>query len=371
MQTFIIISTVFGILYVMQISWYAYGFKKLKSFQFKQSELNFEDKTYISLIIPFKNEEKHLPKLIESLEEQTLNKQYFKIVFVDDHSADYSVPLIQEYIRRNTNIKLLHQDVNEKGKKHALLKGISETNSELIVTSDADCIHNPMWLETILHYYLEFNPKMIIAPVILTGDSYFQKNQSLEFLSLIGVTAGAAGINRPTMCNGANLVFQRAAFESFSNPFNMTEQSGDDIFLLHNIKKKYPGEIHYLKSEKAVVYTNAEKSFKSFFKQRLRWASKSKSYLDIDTIISSILVLLTNVFIISLFIISFFDKAVFLYFISFFSLKLFVDFILLYLTAHFFKQKYLLHYFPLLNILYPFYISITALSSLFSGKINW
>ncbi len=371
MQTFIIISILFGILYVLQIGLYIYGFFKLKTFNTNKLEINFEDSLYLSVIIPFKNEEKNLSALINNLKNQSLNLIYFEILFINDHSNDKSEQIISELTKGINRFKLISLTSSQKGKKEAIKHGISLAKGELIVTSDADCDHQAGWLQEILYFYLEHNPKMIIAPILMTGSSFFQKNQSLEFLSLTGSTAGATGINHPIMCSGANLAYRKDVFEEFKDAMYSKETSGDDVFLMHTIKRKYPKEILYLKSNKAIVFTKAEKLFHQFFRQRLRWTSKSKSYFDSDTIVSSILVLLINVFVISLIILSFYNETIFYYTILFFSLKLLIDFSLLFLTASFFKQKHLLYYFPFLSLLYPFYIIITAFSGLFVKRIKW
>ena len=371
MQVFIIISILFGILYVLQIGSYIYGFFKLKSFNTSKLERKIEDSLYLSIIIPFKNEKQHLELLFQNLKNQSIKKTHFEVFFINDHSSDNSEQIISELIKNISNFNIISLTESQKGKKEAIRQGISQANGELIVTSDADCLHQPSWLKQILYFYLKHKPKMIIAPVLMTGSSFFQKNQSLEFLSLSGSTVGASGINHPTMCSGANLAYRKDIFVEFKDAMHSKETSGDDVFLMHNIKRKYAKDIHYLKSNKAVVYTEAEKSFNLFFKQRLRWVSKSKSYFDIDTIISSVLVLFINIFMISSFILSFLDHTLFLYFVLLFGLKLFIDFILLYLTADFFKQKHLLYYFPLLSFIYPFYIIITAILGLFTKKIKW
>jgi len=42
--------------------------------------------------------------------------------------------------------------------------------------------------------------------------NWFEKIQSLEFMGLIAIGAGAIANHRPIMCNGANLAFQKDIF---------------------------------------------------------------------------------------------------------------------------------------------------------------
>ncbi|MCD4792310.1 MAG: glycosyltransferase [Bacteroidales bacterium] len=371
MHLFLIIFSIFGIIYFFQISKYIYGFRKLKSYRIIIDNIIFENKKRLSVIIPFKNEEKNLETLIHNLSNQTLKNNLYEIILVNDNSTDNSVKVLEQLLSNKDNFKLIHSDSKPEGKKTALSFGITRAKGDLIVTTDADCTHNKKWLETILNYYNKHKPKMLIAPVLMQGKSFFGNMQSLEFLSLIASTAGSTGIGHPIMCNGANLSYEKKVYEEFKDALNMKEKSGDDIFLLHNIKKKYPKEIHFLKSNDAVVYTKAEKSLKSFFRQRVRWASKSSSYKDSDSIISSIIVLLSNLLLIVLYVLSIFDISFLTTALVLTMLKIIPDLILILLSAGYFKIKKLIAYFPVTMTVYPFYIVITAVAGLFTKKISW
>ena len=64
----------------------------------------------------------------------------------------------------------------------------------------------------------------------------------LEFAGLVGVGAACLARQQPTMCNGANLAYRRAAFEAVGGyADNAHLASGDDEFLLHKIHAAFPG----------------------------------------------------------------------------------------------------------------------------------
>lgn len=371
MYIFLYTSFYLLFLYILLIGLFIIGFVKIKTFVLKEIYSELKSKKYLTVIIPFKNEDDNLKQLIKNLKNQSLNSKYFEVILINDNSSDNSYNIVSEEIKDIKNFKLLNLPNNITGKKNAIIEGIRLSSTNIIVTSDADCIHQKKWLETIFNYYLKFKPKMIIAPVLMTGKSFFQKIQSLEFLSLTASTAGATGINRPIMCSGANLIYEKSAFYEFNDALNNNEISGDDVFLMHKIKKKYPKQIHYLKSNNAVVYTEAEKSIKSFFKQRLRWASKSKSYKDFDTIFSSIIVFFTNLIIVCLLIFSTFKDGLFFYVLLFWGAKTLIDAVILLISGVYFKQKKILFLIPILSLTYPFYISFTAILSFFTKRVSW
>ncbi len=367
MNYFEVISLGIILPYIAVISVFTVGFLRLKTF-FPSDKKPNTNNLKLSVLIPFRNEEKNLPFLFKNLEKQSLGQSFFEIIFIDDFSEDKSAEILKNLIKDKKHFKLISNASNKQGKKHALKAGIQAAESDFIVTTDADCIHPKTWLQTIQDFFYEKKPKLIIAPVIMNGNGFFGNLQALEFLSLISSAAGAAAVKHPIMCNGANLAFQKSIFNEFDDAMNLTEVSGDDVFLLHSFKKKYPDEIKYLKSNDAVVRTNSEPTFKSFLKQRVRWASKSKSYKDIDTIFVSIIVFLTNLLLPISAVLSFFGRHYFLIFSFLFLSKVFTDFILLSVSAYYFKQIKQLIFFPVLSLVYPFYIIFTAIIGLFNNK---
>ncbi len=358
------------VLYILLIIGFGYGFLRIPKFSIKQTA--FKNPEKISVIIPFKNEEKHLKRVFLSLKKQTLNKAFYEIVFVDDHSSDASNSLLSKLTENESQFRLLALPPERSGKKQALETGIANAANNLLVMSDADCYHSEKWLETIFCYYNAHKAKIIIAPVLFTGsENFFANIQKLEFLSLAASTAGAAGIGHSIMNNGANTIFEKPVFYEFSDAMNKAELSGDDVFLLHSIKKKYPHSVHYLKSKEAVVYTDASSSLHAFLKQRIRWASKSKSYTDLDAVFVSLLVFSINFLLLVLLSASLLNSRFLSLLFIVFAGKAFTDIAFLAITASFFKQlKYLL-YFPLLSLLYPFYIVYTAISGLVRANIQW
>ncbi len=357
------------LLYFAIISGFIIGFLRLKTFV--PEKKNTVKDLKLSVLIPFKNEEKNLPIIFENLKKQTLNQEFFEVLFIDDRSTDRSVFLLKDLIKNTANFKLISTGENKSGKKDALKAGIEYSNNKLIVLTDADCFHSENRLETIYFYYLEYKPKMIIAPVLMTGMSFFQKLQAVEFLSLTASTAGAAGINHPIMCNGANSAFEKAVFYEFKDALHTNEISGDDVFLLHNIKKKYPKGIHYLKSNDATVFTEAETSLQSFIRQRLRWTSKSKSYRDFDTVFVSVIVFLTNILLSGALVSLFFKPDAYVFVISLFLIKTIPDFILILTAGNFFKQKKTLISLLILSVIYPFYVVFIGFSGIFTKNIKW
>jgi cellulose synthase/poly-beta-1,6-N-acetylglucosamine synthase-like glycosyltransferase len=339
------------------------GWWKLKVYKSKSLEYN----TKVTILVAVRNEAENIGMLIKSLSSQNYPANLFEVIFIDDHSTDETVDLVNNQIRDLSNFKLLSlQDGQLYGKKAAITQGISTSIGELILITDADCVADILWVSTLVSFYEKYSPHLILGPVCMINDgSLFGKFQSLEFSSLISSAVGSCNAGFPLMANGANMAFTREAFDT-CNGFagNFAYPSGDDMFLLMKIKKQYgAGAIRFLRSAAAIVNTPATLGFKEFIQQRLRWVSKSSGYTDPLLIASSLIVFLANVLIVVLAFLAFMSPGYILPFVIVYFFKFIVDFPLMFSFNKFQKSGKLLFLFPFsefLNAVYTLFIGIAG-----------
>ncbi|QSE97177.1 glycosyltransferase [Fulvivirga lutea] len=256
-------------------------------------QLNKGQELRVSVIVPFRNEANNLLSLIESLNQLNYNRSFLEIILVDDHSNDRPDlgELPQEY-------KVLSLPVDMQGKKAALNFGINNSAGEIIVTTDADCIVQPEWINCIVSQFQKHQIQLVFGGVAFTNsETIFSRLQQIEFAPVIGVGAASNNIGAPIMCNGANLAFRKSAFEKVNGyEGNFHVASGDDEYLIHKISKVYNRSIVYIKSKEAVVRTQAPPTFTEFVSQRIRWASKWNSNKSFYKSSLAILVVLSSIF---------------------------------------------------------------------------
>ena len=315
---------------------------------------------FLSVVIACRNEEKNLPVLLRHLSEQDYNPDLFEILLIDDNSND-STSAIALGFEGIKNLVVLQN--SERGKKSAIRHGISVSKGSLIVTTDADCRMGKSWLKTIASFFEENKPEMIILPVEMEGGiGFFQRFQELEFLSLQGITAGTAFQGRPVMCNGANLAFTKEIYNRYSGNLHDELISGDDVFLLHEIKNDPGNKIMWLESAEARVYTNTSETISAFFRQRARWISKAGAYKDTFTRVLGVVTFVTILFQISLLAAAIFSPALLLVFLAASLIKSTVDYLIVMNTATRYCKRQLIKWFPLSGVIYPFYILLVVIS---------
>lgn len=310
--------------------------------------------SFVSVIVACRNEEQNLPALLNNISLQDYKRDMFEVIIVDDNSNDRTYEIASEF-KTIKNLKVLRN--KGRGKKPAIRTGVEASSGNLIITADADCSVGNSWLKTIIPFYTENKPDMVICPVDLQGGrSFFHRFQELEFLSLQGVTAGTAAAGNPVMCNGANLAFTKEVFNKHFDNLHDELPTGDDVFLLHSIKKETENKIMWLESADAIATSRTSETLSAFLRQRARWISKAGSYSDRFTQVLAIVTFVTILLEWFLLIAGIFNPVFFLVLLAAFIFKAVPDYLILYNTTKRYNKKSLLRLFFPAQTIYPVYI---------------
>ena len=354
------------VLYSILILFYRAGWLELKPF----SQTDLESSIKITVLIPARNEEENIGKLLSSLEKQTYPSHLFEVIVVDDHSTDNTAAVVNGYAFVKL-IKLGLDNINSY-KKKAIETGIAVASGDLIVTTDADCIVPANWLKTIASFKEKTNTVFIAAPVVLENESnLLQTFQALDFLVLQGITAASVQKRFHNMCNGANLAYEKKVFFEV-NGFTGIDHiaSGDDMLLMQKIAQRFPGKVSYLLSKDVIVTTQPAKTWKEFFSQRIRWASKATYYNDIKIFSTLFLVYFFNCALLALFISGFWMYFLWLGLVGILILKTIIELTFIYPVAKFYNKQNLIKWFPFFQPIHILYTVIAGWLGVF-GSFEW
>ena len=240
----------------------------------------------VSVLVPARDEAYTITKTLRGLQNQTYPSEKLEIIIIDDHSNDNTAEVISQFIQDNqlNHFQLLSHRTDGKTstyKKAAIAHALKHATGEIIMTTDADCMVQPQWVESMIEQYDE-NTGMVAGLISFSPDlekSFFNKLQTLEFAGVVFAGVGAVGIKFPLICNGSNLSYRRQSFEDvdgFSGHDHLP--SGDDDLLMQNIHKKTSWKIKYNLENQSINYTYPVNDLKRFLNQRSRWASKGVHY---------------------------------------------------------------------------------------------
>ena len=202
--------------------------------------------TKVSVIIPARNEGLRYRKLSGRSGQADYPAANTEIIVVNDFSTDDTAARVSAYQDRCTLLNLsdfITNDLNSY-KKKAIETGIRFSSGELIICTDADCRMGENWIHTLVEQYENENLLFLAAPVkIIPDTSWLSVFQTLDFISLQGITGAAVYKNLYPMCNGANLAYTRKVYDEVDGFTDIDHiASGDDMLLMKKIQAVHPGQ---------------------------------------------------------------------------------------------------------------------------------
>ena len=347
------------------------GWKKVPEFELK----GCAPVTTFSIVIPFRDEAENLPALFRSLRHLKYPTSKFEIILVNDESRDDSKSLAENFKRDfpEFSIKILDNERRSPSpKKDAIHTAIEISQYDYIATTDADCVIPAKWLQFFDESIQQAGAKLMAGPVGFIQvpglkKAYFQNFEEMDFMSLQASTVGAFGLGKAFMCNAANMCYQKQLFiQEAGFTGNEKIASGDDVFLLQELRKK-GFEVCFIKAENAVVLTNYQLSLKGLINQRIRWAAKTSAYTSNFARFTGVMVFLMNLSLLIFTALAFFNSFPSQFLMLVFLIKFNADFILIYRSAKFMKRENLMRHYLWSSIVYPLFSVYVAILSIFPG----
>lgn len=314
---FLAIAFVVIALYCSMIAYAIRGWKRIPHTDESESNQN------VSILIAARNESRNIETVVRDIMAQSYPKAQFELIVIDDNSDDDSFDKCTSLTREFEQLTVLKNE-NGTGKKSALQQGIARSKYPIIATVDADCRVPSEWLRTMLSHWTKSSTKMLLGPIVLEpATTIFERVQSLEMHAIMGLTGGFASNGKPIMANGANLLFDKTAFEEIGGYVDNGNPSGDDVFTMLSFSEKWPNSVKFVRDYEAAVLTPPEPEFSGFWQQRKRWMSKNGSYQSwlvkgtaLITYLANVSALISLIFIISALGSSWTDKLMWILFVK-------------------------------------------------------
>ncbi len=241
-------------------------------------DVSSENKQFhsISIVIPFCNESRNLPRLLESLSFQEYGGSY-EIILVNDNSTDNYMQIIEKFRMNNPKIPLKLVDscydsgLKLTNKQQAIDTGVNHAIYDWIAFSDADMYLKKNWLKSlVLPTGSSF--KFVYGHTIIrkSDKSLFNIFQAfqLEFLFSIAYAFHCSGF--PGSCMGNNILISKEKYIEIGGHSGIGYSLVEDRDLFGHVRKKG------LKTTVTLpfiptAYTMPCLTFNSFFNQVLRW----------------------------------------------------------------------------------------------------
>jgi cellulose synthase/poly-beta-1,6-N-acetylglucosamine synthase-like glycosyltransferase len=225
---------------------------------------------FVSIIIPFYNEEESMANSLISLAELNYPKDRYEIILVDDGSTDKSL----EIARKMAKIQMQKQKVSIKvftkkngGKGSAVNFGISKSKGEIIGSMDADSFATKESLTKMIGYFSKPDVTAVTASLkIYKPKGIIKRIQHIEYLFGIAMRKIFSFINVIAITPGPLSLYRKEFFDKYGgfDEHNPTEDTEMGFRIQSN---------HYRVENciDAVIYTIPPATFGELLKQRMRW----------------------------------------------------------------------------------------------------
>ncbi|MEX0595873.1 MAG: glycosyltransferase [Candidatus Paceibacterota bacterium] len=114
----------------------------------------------ISVIVPVYNAENTIEQCLKSLTNQTIRKNLYEIILIDDGSIDNTASVIKTYIAENSEVKISYLKIENSGPARARNIGVKKSDNKIVLLTDSDCKVEENWIEMM---YSSFEENDVVA----------------------------------------------------------------------------------------------------------------------------------------------------------------------------------------------------------------
>lgn len=225
----------------------------------------------ISVIIPVKNEEEKITRCLDAIFSQTINP--FEVIVVDGHSIDKTENVAKKFL-----INFLYEDYRTRG--GACQIGIENAKGEFIAFTDADCIPEKNWLESLVE---EFNDQIVGVGggIKNIGNGLWGNSINLTVNTFIGSANSIQGRlykekKYVNSISGSNSMYRKKDIIAIGG-FDVKLPTAEDTELNNRLLKI--GKLFY--TPNAIILHDPKRGLKKFSKRMYQYGygrSKGKLY---------------------------------------------------------------------------------------------
>lgn len=197
----------------------------------------------LSVIIPARNEDKHLEEALGSVVNQDYTGE-LDVVLVDDRSDDATAEIGDRMQRDHDRLRTLHvADLPEGwlGKNHAAGLGAAQTNGEWLLFCDADVVFDTATFRKAMAYaeresldHLTLVPRLELDGYWLRSVTAFSWMMGLVYVGLYRANVDGSGVG---VGIGAFNLIRRRAYEKIGTHERLRLEVVDDLALGKSVKE--------------------------------------------------------------------------------------------------------------------------------------
>jgi exopolysaccharide biosynthesis polyprenyl glycosylphosphotransferase len=207
----------------------------------------------ISVIIPSYNAERTLPYALRALQNQTIPRELYEIIVVDDASTDGTAAVAREFGVR-------YRIQNKEGPAAARNLGVRASRGEIILFTDSDCIPKEDWIEKMVKPFEDPQVAGVMGRYLTKQKEFCARFTQLEFEERFRILSNFDNIDLVPSFAAA---FRRAIFEQVGGfDCHYPLANNEDVELSYKIASRGYKMVF---ADEAIVYHRHPATWKKFF----------------------------------------------------------------------------------------------------------
>ncbi|WP_165981053.1 glycosyltransferase family 2 protein [Macrococcus lamae] len=141
-----------------------------------------KNKLLFSIIIPTYNSEEKIRRTVDSVLNQSLEKQFFEVIIIDDHSSDQTFSICNEYSRKFSNVHAFQLKKNSGGASAPRNFGLFKAKGQFVYFLDSDD-----WIAENILSYIYHHPKLLKSDVIVGKSIKVNEKAKTEYAKFMSI----------------------------------------------------------------------------------------------------------------------------------------------------------------------------------------
>lgn len=227
---------------------------------------------YLSVVVCTYNRQKFIGACLQCLSVQTLAKQLWEVVLVDNNSTDNSAKIIKDFIASNTEMPAQYVFEGQQGLSFARNRGITEAKGKVIVYIDDDVETVPDYLQTIYQFFIAHPTAVGMGGKTLPKYSECPKPAWISpYLAGITGTIDRGDdmrlfTKKMKYPSGCNMVYLKSVLVEAGGFNNALKARADDKYIFQQVRK-ISSEIWYVPQAFSLHNIDAERLTDASFKK--------------------------------------------------------------------------------------------------------
>jgi cellulose synthase/poly-beta-1,6-N-acetylglucosamine synthase-like glycosyltransferase len=224
-----------------------------------------EPQPSLTVLIPAHNEESVIVQTVASVLASE-GVEHLQVIVINDGSTDKTGPLLDEHFSSDPRVHIIHQ-VN-RGKSASLSLAISQADTEIVITIDADTEIEPDAIAKLLRHFSDPTLGAVAGNVKVGNRSrWLTRWQALEYITSQNMEKRAFDLlNCITVVPGALGAWRKKAIEAAGGITADTVAEDADLTIAI---RRLGWRVSY--DEEAIAWTEAPETPGALIRQRFRW----------------------------------------------------------------------------------------------------